>query len=1036
MEFRVLGPLEVIAGGERLDAGGTRQRVILACLLLEAGRAVSVDRLAEAIYGDEPPPTSRAQVQICISALRRLLAAHGQAGLISTRAHGYVIHAGDETLDARRFETLAGRARRARDAGDPAEAVRLYRRALALWRGPEALAGIESRPVQAAAARLTEERVTTNEDCLQIELDLGRHQELVGELTTLVGAHPLRERLRGQLMIALYRSGRRAEALQVYRQAREAMVEELGIEPNERLQRLEHAILVADPALDLAGPAKAASGGPAGRPPSETGAGPAATAAPAASLTVSPAYPASPAAPPPVPSLLPSAVADFTGRTKQLDAIHRELAIAAEDPARFAVPVIVLTGRGGIGKTTVAVHAAHLMADRFPGGRLFADLHGGAARQVSPMQVLERFLRALGLPGSAMPDGLEERAETYRAMLAERGTLVVLDDAAAESQVLPLLPGTRSSAVIVTSRSRLAGLAGAVPVDLDGFDADQSVELLARIAGRDRVRAEPEATRTLAELCGRLPLALRIAGARLAARPHWWVEQLVSRLQDETRRLDELNHGEMGIRASIAVTYRSVGERARLLLRRLAVLEAGQLPVWIGAALLDAPFTEAADLFDELADAQLLEITAGQGVHGGYRFHDLVRVFARERLAAEETPAARRDALERALGCLLFLAEAAHRREYGAEYVQIHGGARRHPLPETLAARIVAEPLAWFERERPLLVSGIRQAAQAGFTELCWDLAVSAVTLFEARAYLDDWRETHETALAAARQAGDARGQAAMLYSRGSLRITEKRFPEARRDFEESLRLFEPAGDGEGTALALRGLGFLDRMSGRYAQAAAHYERALAASTASGDRIAGAYVLHNLAQLRLDTGDPAGAGDLLSRALTLSREGGSRRVEAQVLHRMGDTLLATGEPDRAAGVLRSALAIVRDIGDPVGEAYILNGLGLALLRLGDVAGAEESLRAGMGLTAVTGDRLAQARCLLGLGELALARDDPERAAADFEQALRLFRSIHTPAYEERARDLLAGVRDRPRGPGSAGRPRPPTGGISGGRPAR
>ncbi|MEO3810289.1 BTAD domain-containing putative transcriptional regulator [Sphaerisporangium sp. B11E5] len=985
MEFRILGPLEVLAQSGRLDVGGLRQRITLALLLLDAGRVVTVERLVDAIYGEVLPPTSKAQVQICISALRRLFTAHGRPGLIVTHPRGYILEVADEdTLDVRRFETLTAEARRRRDAGDLDTAVRQYREALALWQG-EAMVGIDSRPVRAAANRLAEHRVTTNEDCLQLELDLGHHHELVGELTALVAEHPLRERLRGQLMLALYRSGRQADALRVYRLARETMVEELGIEPNEQLQRLEYAILTSDESLN--GPAR---------------------------VTTIPLEPPEPPPARPVPVLLPAAVADFTGRNKQLDAIQRELALAAEDRFRLAVPIIVIAGQGGLGKTTLAVHAAHTVAERFPDGQLFTDLHGGAYRQVSAMQVLERFLRALGVAGSDMPDGLEERAEMYRALLADRRTLIVLDDAARESQVLPLLPGNRTSAVLITSRSRLAGLPGAVQIEMDIFDSDQSLELLGRIAGSDRVRAEPGEAVELSELCGRLPLALRIAGARLSARPHWSIDQLVVRLKDETRRLDELKHGDMGIRASISLTYESVGPEARRLFRLLAILDTSVFSAWLAGALLGGSHTDAQDLLDELADAQLIESAGpGYGVHSQYRFHDLVRVFARERLAAEETAAERKTALERALGTLLFVAEAAHRRVYGEEYLQVHSGATRRPLPRKLVDQLVASPMAWYERERPLLVSGIRQAARAGFAELCWDLAISAVTLFESRIYLDDWRETHEVALAAARHAGDPRGQGAILYSRGSLHMTLKRLAEARRDFEEAIELFNRVGDDLGVALVLRNVAFLDRMSGLADEAAARYTHALDIFTRTGDQVGAAYVLHNLAQLRLDDGDPEGASRLLAEALALSRRGGSRRVEAQVLHRMGDTYLQWDEPSLAAEIFGTAIDIVREIGDPIGETYVLCGLGVARLRLGEVAEAEEALRQAVRLGRSSGDGLAEGRALLGLGELALSCDDHAHAVAHLEQALTVFHTLGIPAYEERARAMLTRARTAP-----------------------
>ncbi|MFF5209706.1 BTAD domain-containing putative transcriptional regulator [Streptosporangium sp. NPDC000396] len=974
MDFRILGPLEIAVGGQRLDLGGIRQQTVLAVLLLDTNRAVTIGRLMEAIYGDDPPTTSRAQVQICISALRRLFASHGSPDIISTQSQGYAIQVDGDQIDSHRFETLILQARRAREARSLDEAVKRYREALSLWRGP-VLDGIESRLVQSAASRLAEHRITANEDCIQLELDLGKHHELVGELTELVEEHPLRERLRGQLMTALYRSGRQAEALQVYRLARQTMVEELGIEPNERLQQLEYAILTSDESLDL-------------------------PAQPVQTIDEPPIHV------PSAPSMLPADIADFTGRTKQIDDIRERLTLASDDRSRFAVPIIAIVGKPGIGKTTIAVHAAHSVAEHFPDGQLFADLHGGVSRPTSPMQVLERFLRVLGVPGTALPDGLEERAEMYRALLADRRMLIVLDDAGNESQVLPLFPGNPASAVIITSRSRLAGLAGAAHIDVEVFDSNQSMDLLSRIAGADRVQSEAESAAALAELCGQLPLALRIAGARLSARPHWSIEQLVGRLEDETRRLDELKHGDMGIRASISLTYESVSDDARRLFRRLAILDSQIFSAWISSALLDQPLPDAQDLLDDLADAQLVETTGvGRGVHTQYRFHDLIRVFARERLAAEESATERSAALGRVLGGLLFLAEAARRREYGAD-ILLHSKAPVWSLPPKLVDRLVAEPLSWFERERMILISGIRQAAQAGFVELCWGLAANAATFFESRVYLHDWRETHEIALAATLQAQDRRGQAAVLYSMGSLSITEQRFDDAQRDFEAAVELFQEVGDDRGMALAIRNIGFLDRMNGRFEDATAHYERALEIFRETGDQVAAAYALHNLAQLKLDSDDLGGAKRLLSEALRLSGNGGSRRVRAQVLHRMGDTHLQAGEPALAAQMFDEALTVVRDISDPTGEAYALHGLGVARLRQGKLADAEAALRHAQMLASTSNQRLAEARVLVGLGELALANSDPAQAVAHFQQALSLFHGIRVPFHEARALIML------------------------------
>ncbi|MDF5757183.1 BTAD domain-containing putative transcriptional regulator [Spongiactinospora sp. TRM90649] len=988
MEFRVLGPLEVAVGDRRLDLGGIRQRTVLALLLLDPNRIVTIGRLMVAIYGDNPPTTSRSQVQICISALRRMFAKHGVNDLISTHSQGYAIQAGAEQIDAHRFESLLQRARQSRETGDAEDAARQYREALSLWRGP-VLDGIESRLVQSAAGRLTENRIAAQQDCIELELELGRHQDLVGELTELVEEHPLRERLRGQLMLALYRSGRQAEALQVYRTARRTMIDELGLEPNEHLQRLEYAILTSDERLAV--PVKQA---------------PAPDPAPAPQPVEEEPRPPQPGGN--VPHMLPTDIADFTGRTKQVEEIRQQLVLAAEDRSRFAVPVIVIAGKAGIGKSTIAVHTSHSVSDRFPDGQLYADLHGAASRPISPMQVLERFLRALRVSGSAIPDTLDERAEMYRDLLADRRMLVVLDDAGNEGQVVPLLPGNPACAVIVTSRSRLAGLAGAIHVDVDVFDVNQSIDLLSRIAGAERVQSEADAAANLAELCGQLPLALRIAGARLSARPHWSIEQLAGRLEDETRRLDELKHGEMGIRASISLTYESTSEQARRLFRRLAILDAQLFSAWVSAALLDEPLDDTQDLLDDLADAQLIETTGvGHGIHSQYRFHDLIRVFARERLAAEESSAERSAALGRVLGALLFLAEAAHRKEYGGDFAQVYSDAVRWPLPGKLVDQLVSNPLVWYERERLTLVSGIRQAAQAGLSALSWDLAITSVTLFESRVYFDDWRDTHEIALAAAHQARDKRGQAAMLYSLGHLHIAEQRFDEARSHFDAALQLFREVCDDQGIALVIRNIGLLDRMDGRFAEAAAYYEQALDIFRSRGDLIAAAHVLHNIAQLRLEEDDFDGAKELLAEALRLCQESGGRRVAAQVLHRMGLTYLQSEDFDLAVGSFEEALGVVREMGDRAGEAYVLHGLGLARMQRGEYGEAEGALRQALMLAAAASHRLVEGQVQIALGELALADDRATQGIPHIREAVALFGAMKATLHEARAYSLLA-----------------------------
>ena len=972
MDFRILGPLEIAVGQGRFELGGARQQVVVATLLLSANKVVSMNRLLEAIYGEDLPPTSRAQAQIAISSLRRSFASHSTVPVIATQAHGYVIRVEGGRLDSERFQDLVGAARTARAAGDVDLAVAKYRDALRLWRGP-ALDGIDSQLLRAAANRLDEQRIATNEDRLMLELELGRHHELVGELTELVDENPLRERLRGQLMLAMYRCDRTADALEVYRQARRTMIDELGIEPGEHLQHLENAIRAGDPALDL----------------------------PAEPVRIQPVKQA-------VISLLPTDIADFTGRTEQIRLIRQHLVQRDSAQVTGAVPVVVIVGKGGIGKTSLAIRVSHEIAPHFPGGQLFANLHTVASLRVDPMQMLERFLRALGVPGSQIPEGLDERAEVYRNLLADRKVLVVLDDAASESQVAPLLPGNGAAAVMITSRSRLAGLAGAPHVEVNVFDDGKSRDLLGRIVGAERVRAEPEATAAVAVHCGHLPLALRIAGARLAARPHWSIQQLAARLADESRRLDELRHGDMGIRPSISLTYESTSEQARRLFRRLALLDLPHFSSWLSAALIDEPLERAEDLLDDLVSAQLIEITGtGSGAHCQYRFHDLIRVFARERLAVEESAAERKEALERALGSLLYLADEAHRRYYGGDYMLIRSQARRWPLPGKLADRLVADPLAWYDRERTTLVSGVRQAAQAGFAELSWSLALSAVILFEVRVYHDDWQETHEIALEATRKARSRRGQAAMLYSISSLHLAQQRFELSRRELAMAAQLFRETRDVQGVGHVIQNIACLDRMSGQLADAADRYAQALAIFRRTGDNMAVACLLRQLAQMKAEFQQFDDAMELLSEALGLCRVARCRRIEAQVLYRMGEVWLLTRDVPRAVATFTQALSIARDIGDSVGEAFALQSIGVARLRQGEAGQAQEALSRALDLARSIGERLAEARALTGLSELALADGEPGEAVAYGRRAATIFHGMQTPLYEAQALTWLS-----------------------------
>lgn len=977
MKFRILGPLEVGGPNETIDIGGPRQQVVLAMLLLEANRVVPTSRLIDAVWGDNPPPTARSQIQICVSGLRRALAKVVTDEGIITRAPGYLLRIEESELDAKRFEQLANEGMTAASEHRIEYAVQRLREGLALWRGTP-LEGLRSDLVAMGATRLNERRLSVLEECIGYELTLGLHQQVIGELAELVAENPLRERLWAHYMNALYQAGRQAEALAVYRRARRTFIEELGLEPGEELRALEKAILSGDPGL--------------GRPHLMS----------RPSLVTTSSPPA-----PPRPRQLPADVADFASREAVLEQMRRQLtADTGEDGEPRPVKIVVITGRGGIGKTALAIHLAHQLQDEFPDGQLYAELHGGTGEPADPAHMLERFLRAFGVTGAALPASLEERAELYRSRLADRRVLIVLDDAATESQVLPLLPGSSSCAVIITSRTRLTVFPGVQHVEVGVLGAESATELLTKVLGTARVQQEPAAVRELIELCGGLPLALRIAAARLAARPHWPIWQLVDRLADEQRRLDELVHGELGMRASLQLTYESLTPQARRLFRRLSLLETPEFPSWVSAPLLGIDLTEAEDHLESLVDAHLLDATGGgAGAPPRFQFHDLVRVFARERLQAEETPQEQEEALRRALGAWLFLAEEAYNRECGVG-TTLHGNALRWSLPPTLVSRLVASPYEWFERERTALVSAIRQAARHGWDELCWDLAVTSVLLFELGTYFSDWQETHQLALTAVRRAGNRRGEAAVLYSLAGLAIFQRRLDEALHHLEPAMRTFLEIGDEHGWALAAQDVAFVHRVRGHLDQALELYEQVATTLRRVGNRLHLAYALHGMAKIYIERHEYRKAQMYLEEARMLSSVAGIYRLRAQLTHRLGEIALLQGDVQSAERRYQTVLELTRAAHDRVGEAYALYGLATVQVQRRMWEAAEQSLQQGMELAHDVGDRLIRARMMLSMAQVCLARRQTTEAIGIFRRALEEFRELEVPLQEVEALEHL------------------------------
>lgn len=740
MDFMVLGPLRARQGEQPVQLSAPMPRMLLGVLLTRANMPVPVDLLVDALWAGERDPRAAKKLQLHVHRLRRLL---GDPERIRFDNGGYTLRVDPGELDAERFESALAEGT---DIEEPARAVGVLRTALRLWRG-DPFSDITDLPLlRAEADRLSERRLTGLAQLYCAELACGHANAIIPELVELAARHPMREQLQGLLMTALYQAGRQAEALEVYHRTRSALVEQLGLEPGNELQRLERAILTGDPMLEA------------------------------------------PTGPLITPAQLPADITDFTGRRAQLATVAH-LAAAAD---RVATVLVAITGKAGVGKTTLAVRAAHRLRVQYPDGQLFVDLRA-RAHPLAPVDVLARFLRSLGVDRMAIPDDAEERAALYRSRLADRRVLIVLDNAECEAQLRPLLPGTPGCAVLITSRTRLVGLTGARLVDLDIFEADQAVELLARLAGPRRVATEPAAATEIVRLCGLLPLALRIAGARLGSRRHWPLSRFETDLADEQHRLDKLRLGDLDVRASLALSYQSLDGTAQRAFRLLGLLEVRDFAAWAAAAMLDVSQWRAEELVDNLVDMHLLDV-AGNGASGQlrYRFDNLLRAYARELARAQETQADRRAALDRAFGGWLALAEAAARHLTSATFAQTFAAGTCWRPDEAMLTAVISDPCGWFKVEWPAVAGAIEQAFSVGSGQLGWALGVRLARIFLIRGYYDDWRQVCELMLAGARRAvrGAEEGTADGMTLRAptELHRLALRLDEARDGIDEILR--------------------------------------------------------------------------------------------------------------------------------------------------------------------------------------------------------------------------------------------------------
>ncbi|AIG79096.1 SARP family transcriptional regulator [Amycolatopsis japonica] len=957
--FRVLGPLEVAVDGQVVPLGGPKPRLLLAALLLQPNVVVSTELLIEVLWPSSAPRSAAANIRTYVHSLRKRLADHDPAlgERIGSRASGYILKATPEEIDHIRFGELAARAQDALGRGEAESALDLLDQAESLWRG-EVLEGLpHDHGWGATVARLSELRLAVQEQRLRARIELGRTAEAVAELRGLVTEHPLREELWQQLIVALRADGRTADAIEAYETAEKVLAEELGTEPGPRLRELRASLVLT---------------------PSAT------QDAVSAALT----RPMAPVC------QLPLDLPDFTGRD---DVVGELVGLFRERREQGKPAIAVLSGAPGIGKSSVAIRVAHAVRDDFPDGQLHVDLAGTSSSPRPPMTVLAELLRALGVPDAGLPRDLPERAALLRSRLSTMRMCVVLDDAGSAAQVRPLLPGAGSCAVLITSRIRMPDLAGATPVDVELLPEAEAAKLLEGIVGAERVAAEPECATAILRHCGYLPLAIRVAGAKLTHRPGWTLRVLADRLRDERRRLDELRVGDLAVRASVTLSYDLLPMSAATAFRGLGGLGSVQFPGWVVAALLGREHGD--DVLDVLVDAHLVELS-GSDTTGEprYRLHDLLRCYALE-LRAQDVPAKAHGATKRVLeGYLALAVEAADRLPIHFFGLYRDDTAVQPALPRG-TGRLIEDPAAWFAAERHTCVAAVSLAADLGFDSLAWRLAAALAPYFDQRGHQDDWLQTHAVALAAARRSGEVRGEAIIQRNLGQIQLYQDSYAEALVAFEQSQLLFDKVGDAQGAAIALAGLGTVLRIKGEDTVALEHCHAALDQFSAAGDPHGEALARIAIGAVWLARRRFAEAERWFTEALEQSARIGDRHREAHALKRLAMLRQHQGDLAGAREWVDRAIALFNELGDDHCVGYANQNLGELYLHSGDLAHAQLLLVNSLSVHRRNGDRRSEAEVSQLLGELHEALSQPERSRTYSERALALWRELSARPQE-------------------------------------
>jgi DNA-binding SARP family transcriptional activator/tetratricopeptide (TPR) repeat protein len=927
MQVRLLGPLDVIVDGEPRQVPGLRRKAVLATLALQAREIVSTGRLVDLVWGETAPQTAQNTLQSHVSYLRTVL---GSRSAILARPPGYVLDLGGDGTDVHVAERLL---RQGTMSADPVQGARHLRDALSLWRGRPLmdLAGLAWPEEQAGRLELL--WIQVKRAYLEARLGAGEHVQLLPDLERLVVDHPLDEQIHGQLMLALYRSGRQADALAAYQHLRRTLDEELGIDPSQALRVLETAILRQDPALD---------------PPP----------APAAALR-QPAL-AQPAVP--IPAQLPSVLPDFAGRDAELASLDAILPpppqLSSAEPG--AVVIAAVSGTAGVGKTALAVHWAHRVAARFPDGQLYVNLRGfdPGGPALEPDEAMRGFLDAFGVPVARIPPGLSAQAGLYRSLLAGKRVLVVLDNARDVEHVRPLLPGSPGCLAVVTSRNHLTGLVateGAYPLTLDLLTAAEARDLLARRLGAGRAADEPAAVEDIIASCARLPLALTIVAARAATYPGFPLAAFASELREANRALDPLSGGDRAsdVRAVFSCSYHALSPWAARLFRLLGLHPGPDVALDGAASLAGIAPDVARSLLAELTRVHLL----AEHMPGRYAFHDLLRAYAVEQAHAHDTRNTREAAVRLVLDHYLHTAHsAAMLIEPYLDPIDLTPPQPGAVLGEFASAE---DALSWFAAEHCALLAAVHGAAEAGLRTHTWQLAWTLTPFLLRRGRWADQAMAQRAGLEAARRSKDIAGEAhalhglALGYARsGRLRDAYPHFQHALSKFREigdyvreasihsslswvsmrrqrpadalthaiqALDLYSAAGHRLGQARALNNIGYCHALLGNHQQALSYCERALAAHRELGERKCEAATWDSLGYIHHKLGNHRQAVMCYERSLELSRGNAGSQCEAETLDQLGNVHHSAGDVGAAHGAWKRALHILDEIGHPDGD---------------------------------------------------------------------------------------------------------------------